>query len=367
MFFHQLIVAATIASSMITPSVSPSRPRTARLSRGPAWTDFRSLAMSHEAQRSAKEMLEGKKRIAVVVLSNQQDAHDSPSDVSVFGTLVREGMRFSDQLVLVDTSTTDRLFADAGTVDAARSVAEEHHIDLIVCCQLRTPSEIEMVLVKDDSQLEPTVISLDDANQSVIAAAMKARTHVMTTFDALPTKHQDAIDLAPNGSLAAVKLWFHGTRLLRSVVTIQDPAKRKEICQAILSTADQALADSPNFIEAYLLKASCFDELGDEERLNQTLLDAYSKRNPKRDSPFTILELEGDYARFVDQDLLAAMETYDKILTQNPTDLTALWSLIDVALSSGTDKETVAMASELAALLVASHPDSNVARAIQTQ
>ncbi len=364
MLFHQLLVAATIASTMITPSVSPSRPRTARLSRGPAWTDFRSLAMSEDAKANAQEMLAGKKRIAVVVLSASQDPS---SAVSVFGTLVREGMRFSEQLVLVDTTTTDRLFADADTVDAARSVAKKHHIDLIVCCQRRTPAEIEMVLVKDDSPLEPTVISLDDTNKSVIGAAMKSRTHVMKTFDALPTAHQDAIELAPNGSLAAVKLWCRGTQQLRSVVTIQDPTKRKKICQAILSTADQALAESPNFIEAYLLKASCFDELGDEERLNQTLRDAYSKRNPKRDSPLTILELEGDYARFVDQDLLAAMEAYDKILTQNPTDLTALWSLIDVALSSDTDKETIAMASEWAARLVASHPDSNVAEAIQTQ
>ncbi|GAA5509581.1 hypothetical protein [Novipirellula caenicola] len=364
MFFHQLLIAAMIASTMITPSVSPSRPRTARLSRGPVWTDFRSLAMSEEAQRSAKEILDDKKRIAVVVLASSQDPS---SDVSVFVTLVREGMRFSEQLVLVDTHTTDRLFADCTTVDAARSVAKKHEIELLVCCQSREPSAIEMVLVQNDAAADPTVVSIDDTDDAVISAAMKTRTKVMNTFNALPAKNRNAIESAPNASLTAIKQWASAAEQLRNVVTIQDAAKRKEICQDILSTTDQAIADSPGFLEAYLLKASCYDELGDEQRLKQTLSDAYAKRDPRRDSPLTIDELTGDYARFVRSDLLTARESYLAILDQNPTDLTALWSLIDILLSDDTDKESLANTSELAALLVTSHPDSNIATAIQTQ
>ncbi|WP_144057657.1 hypothetical protein, partial [Novipirellula maiorica] len=235
MLFHQLLVAATIASTMITPSVSPSRPRTARLSRGPAWTDFRSLATSEEAKNLAKESLEGKKRIAVVAISESQNTQDSPSDLSVFATLVREGMRFSDQLVLVDTATTDRLFADANTVDAARSVAEQHNIDLIVCCQWRSPSEIKLVLSKDDSPLETKVISLPDADSSIIAAAISARTDVMKSFDAFPDNLRNAIELAPNGSLSSIKLWCRGTQQLRRVVTIEDPEQRKRNLPSNLS------------------------------------------------------------------------------------------------------------------------------------
>ncbi|GAA4460798.1 hypothetical protein [Novipirellula rosea] len=364
MFFHQLMIAATIASTMITPSVSPSRPRTARLSRGPVWTDFRSLAMSEEAKTNAQMLLAGKKRIAVVVLAASQDPS---SDVGVFGTLVREGMRFSEQLVLVDTHTTDRLFADCTTVVEARSVAKKHEIELLVFCQSREPSAIEMVLVQDDAAAEPTVVSLDDAANAVITAAMKTRTKVMNTFDALPEKNRNAIESAPNASIAAIKQWTRAAEQLRNVVTIQDAAKRKEICKAILAAADHAIADSPGFLEAYLLKASCYDELGDEERLKQTLSDAYAKRDPKRDSPLTIDELAGDHARFVRSDPITAMDSYLAILDQNPTDLTALWSLIDILLSGDTDKESLAEASELAALLVTSHPDSNVAIAIQTQ
>ena len=224
-----------------------------------------------------------------------------------------------------------------------------------------------MVLVEDDSALEPTVLSFDDTANAIITEAMKTRTNVMKTFDALPEKSRDVVESAPNASIAAVKLWASGTQQLRNVATIQDPAKRKEVCKKILSTADQALADSPGFLEAYLLKASCFDELGDDERLKQTLSDAYAKRDPKRDSPLTIDELAGDYARFVRSDPATAIDSYLAILDQNPTDLTALWSLIDILLSGDTDKETLTEASALAARLVASHPDSNVAEAIQTQ
>ncbi|EMI17549.1 hypothetical protein RMSM_05528 [Rhodopirellula maiorica SM1] len=77
--------------------------------------------------------------------------------------------------------------------------------------------------------------------------------------------------------------------------------------------------------------------------------------------------MAGDCARFVRSDRTTAIESYSAILDLNPTDLTAMWSLIDTLLSGDTDQETLAEASELAARLVASHPDSNVARAIQTQ
>ena len=76
------------------------------------------------------------------------------------------------------------------------------------------------------------------------------------------------------------------------------------------------------------------------------------------------MELKGDYARFVLNDEDEQYARYVEILEIDPTNLTGLWTMIDILLTSpnaAKDKQTLEFAAGYAAKLIAFHPNSAVA------
>lgn len=355
MSFHSLFVFWAIASTAITPSVSPSRPRTARLSRSPVWTDFRSLAVDAEAKKSAEDLLQGKVRVAVVALP----AKDGSPAGAVVASLVRNGYEFSAHHIVVDGLTTKHIFAAIADVDSAKQTAAAHHIDELVLCHVSQGNlAVQSISLKDDTAKQLVPVGLSESEQALEAAVSQLYVQLV---------ENTPVSLESIGPLRAMIQLQDARDKLHDSANVDDADRRKATCTEVIGLTEAVIASSPSLLEARLLRASCYDELGDDERVKQTLQDAYAIRDPNKHSRLTLLELEGDYARFVKNDVPAAMDAYLAMLEINPSNLTGLWSLIDVLVSGEVDKPTLEEAASLAARLVVSHPDSSVAQAIAEQ
>ena len=365
MFFHSLLLFVAVASTAVTPSISRTRPRTARLSRGPAWTDFRSLAVGSDAKVEAEEFAKSKIRAAVVTVAT---GDEKKSDVDAVAFLMRQGFGLSQETILVDASTTDRWFADAADADAIARIAAEKNLQLLVTCQSNKDNVILKLLKLTDGGTQVMKEAMLPNNDSqIIDSTLKLRAGWVPSLGKV--KSQAFLGRKSNNSIETLTGLSKASQLLRNAANIDDTTERKAICDSVLHQIDSVISADPNLLEAYLVKASCLDELGEEQQLKLTLAKAFSLRNPSVHSPLTVAELEGDYARFVQSDPVAAMEAYGEILAINESNLVGLWSLIDLLLSDSeeADDETLAEAATLAARLVQCHPGSSVAEAIVKQ
>lgn len=142
-----------------------------------------------------------------------------------------------------------------------------------------------------------------------------------------------------------------------------DPA----LCLRALNDSEAALKTDPRYLQAFLLKASCLLRLGETERLENCLTQAYDIRVPDtRIDILTRLEVDGDHAALVKRDFATAVTLYEKMLEIDPGHLHALWML--TALHAGEYQPTpwpgssLEKAGDYAARLIVAHPESAVAR-----
>jgi len=367
--FQSLVVIAAILAGAVLPT--PNRPRTERLSRGPAWTSLRNLAIDQPAIVAAKQLRSESKRIAVVcVNAAEQPAVDAMAD------LIRSGLMLGKNVIVTDMATSERLFSAASETPAIREIALANDIDIVIRVRVDVSDEsyvakLEIVAKQDEASLMLKPISLTNLDAAVLDAAVIARKSLLQKLEAVPELHGDQLDRLPQATMKSMLGFLSAKRMVMSVIATEQKQSRESLCRDALIKVDAVLAASPDFLEAYLLKASCQDELDQTLELKQTLTTAYQKSDPNRQSQLTLLELKGDYARFVLSDASAALEAYLELLNTDPTNLTGLWGMIDILLAgdgaSEPDESTIREAAEIAALLIASHPQSGVALAIAAQ
>jgi TolB-like protein len=137
-----------------------------------------------------------------------------------------------------------------------------------------------------------------------------------------------------------------------------------------LNDSEAAIKTDPRYLQAFLLKASCLLRMGETERLENCLTQAYDIRVPDtRIDLLTRLEVDGDHAALVKRDFATAVELYQKMLEIDPGHLHALWML--TALYAGEFQPTpwpgcsLEKAGDHAARLIVAHPGSAAARLLR--
>lgn len=353
-------------TAWIVPSVSDERPRTKQQSRGtPVWTDLSQLTKKNLA-REANAVEPSQFRSLAVVAAATEDQSSNPA---LLAAALARGAAFYDDLIALDSATSYRLFSQCKSQEEAVRRAQAEKINLIVWCQATTSGK----------ELSAQVIDCatgKDAGKSFTVSTTepwlaKAFALEQPLFQQLSAHSKVAPELRHRPvteDAAAFANYLKAERQLLSVLDAPSAELRKVAGENSLATVSDSLERDPNFLEAYLLKASCQDELGQSTAMQQTLRDAMARKNPARHNPLTVAELEGDYAHFCTSDLEAAMASYNHILEISPSDLRALWSLVDIYLTGdGASKplpEDINEASNYAVSILRFHPHSAIAQAL---
>jgi TolB-like protein len=139
------------------------------------------------------------------------------------------------------------------------------------------------------------------------------------------------------------------------------------LCARALKDSEAAMKADPRYLRAALLQAGCLLRLGEAERLESCLTNAYNLRIPEsRIDVLTRLELDGDRAVFVKRDFESAAVQYQKMLEIDPGHLHALWMLTALHAgeygSSRWPDYSLEKAGGYAARLIVAHPGSAAAR-----
>ena len=364
-FLKPLIVAALALLACIVPTVSTERPRTKQQSRGtPVWTDLSKLALKEAGSEGVQETKAGTRSIACVAKAS----NERTTDADVFAQMLAACAAHHPQLVVVDALATQSLFRDCRSATDAAEVCRNHEIDVAVWCESNGSSIKANLLTAaaDGKDMPPLAL---DLNGDWVASLAEQRRQMLERLGLALPAEQNVMSKVATKDVAAFRKFVEASRTLYKAIGLNDPTKRKDLCASAIELASEATALDADFIEAYLLKASCQDELGQSEAVKQTLRDAAARKNPQRHDALTLQELEGDFAHFCSGDVEAAVAHYQGILDINPSDLRALWALVDIYLTGDglnkPTKEDISEASELAAMIVVLHPHSSIAKAIR--
>ncbi len=138
-----------------------------------------------------------------------------------------------------------------------------------------------------------------------------------------------------------------------------------------LEHAKAAIRADRNYVPAHMLRATCLFNLNKSTELKDCLESALGKNEPSRVDMLSSLELEGDYLTFHDGKYDEAAEKYLKILSFDPGNLHALWSLTGLYSGDYGAKDFAAkpkasdQAGKFAAQIVFAHPHSSAAQLFQ--
>ena len=179
MLFHKTgIVLAFVAIASVLPS--SNKPRTKRISRGPAWTDFRKLAVDPAKIEAAKHDAIVRTRIAVV--AKQTGQANEPSNADVAAELIRSGLRYSNGLIVMDAATTETLF-NANQDQKIRDCLQAGHVGVIVLISVNAEPKktLSVEFIRKDphpsTTLEPIQLGAED--DALIDASIQSRTTVL--------------------------------------------------------------------------------------------------------------------------------------------------------------------------------------------
>ena len=350
----------------ILPPVNPKRPDTARLSRGPVWTSFQSLKLNANEVKEAREQASKRQRIAVV----PHEVDGNQGEVTAYAMLLASELSYHPKLLVTDFMTSRQIFADCKTSEACALAAAKFEIDKVVWCS------------KDGNVLQAKIVSRSNASAVMSLADVSLETAWLAS---VPQRRIELLDLLgldsrsraqqvqslPSASAAALVGLARANVETAALAVLTDSEAQKAGCQKALAILQDAIKNDPNLIEAYILKASCQDELGLVADVQKTLRDAFSRRNAAKIDPLANLELQADYSRFCLNNMEAALEHYSSMAELDPANLRANWGIVDIILTgNGTTKpgvEDLGEAAKFAAILLSYHPQSGVAQAIRNQ
>jgi len=359
----KLLVCAIV---LILPPVNPKRPDTSRLSRGPVWTSFQSLKL--DAAQVAKATVDARQRKRIAIVA--QDADGKQNEPLVYAMLLASELSYHSKLLVTDFMTSRQIFAECTTVESCALAAAKYEIDKVVWCSKQ--GSVLKANILDRSSPDASLV-LEDINteKSWLADVPQRRSELLDKLGLNSRSRTQQVQSLPSQNIVALTGLARANIEAAALAVLSDVEAQKAGCNRAIAVLDEAIKNDPNLIEAYILKASCQDELGLEGNVKQTLRDAFSKRNAVKLDPLANLELEADYSRFCLNDIDAALERYSKMAEMDSSNLKANWGLVDIILtgngSTRPGQEDMSEAAKLAAILVSHHPQSGVAQAIQAQ
>lgn len=348
------------------PPVNPKRPDTARLSRGPVWTSFQALKLNATQLAEATAEASKRKRIAVV----PHDTNGKQGEVLVYAMLLASELSYQPKLLVTDFMTSRQIFAECRTPEACALAAAEYKIDKVVWCSKEGNAlQAKIVDISNRSGFASLAdVSLDD---SWLESVPQRRTELLDRLGLDSQSRKQQVQLLPSRNIAALTGLAKANIETAALAVLTDNEGQMAGCRRALSVVEEAIKNDPNLIEAYILKASCQDELGLVADVQKTLRDAFSRRNTSKLDPLANLELEADYSRFCLNNMDAALERYSSMTEIDSANLRANWGIVDIILTgNGTTRpgtEDLSEAAKFAAILVSHHPQSGVAQAIHSQ
>ncbi|MDZ4848683.1 MAG: hypothetical protein SGI77_05270 [Pirellulaceae bacterium] len=358
-----LLLLAVLIHSVL-PSVTPERSRTSRLSRGASGEQFKKLVVSKELVENSKKSIAGRQRLAVCAAKDP--------DCQAISVMFNAALPYAQNFLLADATTVatfikaEEIVANV-TVSQVSQWAKQLSVDWLVVCRTRESGEriVELYQCRDQT------CALKETNAvatSSIEAMQKTCEAVSKYLKADFGPHAAKLPWMPVHSKEALIEIAQGYQLILGSVGVEDESQRQAIAQEGLRLSESALTKDPACIQAILLQASCHDILGQADALKETLKKGFMVRKPENPDRLAMLEFEGDYARYVQNNREGAAAKYMEMLEIDPNHLRAHWSLIETALDEpvvAVDAETLKFVAEHAAAIVAAHPGSPIATILE--
>ena len=357
----KLLVCASFV--LMLPPVNPKRPDTARLSRGPVWTSFQALKLNDSQLSEATAAAGKRKRIAIV----PYETNHKQGEVLAYAMLLGNELSYHPKLLVTDFMTSCQIFAECQTPEACALMAAKYEIDKVVWCS-KEGNALKTTIV--DRSNRSATVSLADLSlaPSWLESVPQRRSELLDRLGLDSLSRSEQVQSLPSRNVAALMGLARANLETAALAVVTDNEEQKAGCQRALAVLEEAINNDPNLIEAYILKASCQDELGLVADVQKTLRDAFSRRNTSKLDPLANLELEADYSRFCLNNMDAALERYSSMTEIDSANLRANWGIVDIILTgNGTTRpgtEDLSEAAKFAAILVSHHPQSGVAQAI---
>ena len=355
-----LLLWAAIAITSVLPPIIEPRSRVSRLSRGASGDQFKKLAVSKELLEQAQQAIKGRQRIAVF------SADDS--DSRVVALMLNSALPYAKNFLLADPSTVAviaHVDATAKNAEIANNAkwAEQLALDWLAVCRPKESGDrvVEVFQInKQGAVLTETIVVSTVSVDEIQKACQKVFGLLKADFG----KYSNELKKLPTTKKDALLEVVQGYQLILASVGVQDDDQRNGIAEEGLRLSQSALAKEPSLLQAILLQASCLDILKKPDALKAALEKGFKVRNLKNTDRLTMLEFEGDYARYVKKDREQATTSYSEMLEIDPNHLRAHWSLIETALDEpvgNVDNETLQFAVEHLVAILAAHPGSPLA------
>ena len=365
------LLAAFCASALaIIPTVNRDRDRdrdpSSRTNRGDE-TSIRNVRITPEALALARETYQGLGRIAVLPITVASG--DPGAELAALGcteAMTADLHYVSGSLVL-------------GRAEVLRARREhDSAVEIGRALGLRYLVTGTLTRIEGDDRLAAEVIEVGMPGTAAKAVATRPIGQVFDLSDAVlldllgqlgatpPSGRLSEMVKVPTVSDTARALCDDGFAQLDRVSGV-NRGDEPRLCARALKSSEAALKSDPRYLRASLLQAGCLLRLGETERLESSLTDAYNLHLPaEKVDTMTRLEIDGDYSAFAKHDFEAAAVQYRKMLDIDPGHLHALWML--AALHAGEYEPSrwsgvsLEKASEYAARLIVAHPESAAAR-----
>jgi tetratricopeptide (TPR) repeat protein len=352
------------------------RPQAIRPLRSAAARRLSDIEIAPTVHSDAVKVYSNSKRLAVLPFVNTESNATIANDGIGFMEAMIADMRYvSEFLVLDGSEVLARVRANpAASMPVDLESAARLGQQLGVRCVIKGSFTVEA----DKIRLSAQAIDCSSPDFRVLASCQAVRPFaqicslsdevlqdLLKQMDSLPgpAKLQE-MSRVPTTNFQARTECDSGFALLAQAAASEATEARK-LSEQALQHAEAAVNADPNYVQAYILEASCLWNLERAADLEACLRAARIKSDPAIVDELTRLELEGDYAMFVERDFDKAIENYKRMLDIDAAHSRALLSLAGLyagdfgAADAGIHDSD--RAAEYAARLNAAHPGSSMA------
>jgi TolB-like protein len=360
----QLLTLVMVVSLAILPISRPKHPRISAVSRGPEKLKVTSLDSYPAALAEAKKRSSQHKRVVVLPFAVQGEDSRFLSE-SLQLELIRDLQHVADVSV-VDAFTYRHLNPTASAPDA-RQVAQSFAADIVITgtVQVNEGKLVAETRATPTGQAsKPIVITVESNANDFFEVTNQITSGLLAEWKLTPTEAQKKSILAVPTSKDTAR--EHCDRAILTLIEWNVSGAGtdgQELLRRAADDAEAAIKADPNYLRAYLAAASAAESLENNPDRTRFLRAGRNRVRPKTSADQrAALELEADYALFVQSDRVAAREKYAQILQLCPNDSLALWRAIEL-IGEQTEGQSLSAkdyesAARYAARLQVTHPHS---------
>jgi TolB-like protein len=362
----QVLMLATVVSLAILPISRPKHPRTSVVSRGPEELRVTTLEAYPAALAEAKQRSVGQRRVVVLpfVAKGDDSRLLSPSFQM---ELIRDLQHLSD-VITVDLFTFRHAFpAGAAGAHDARRAAKSVAAEIVVSGTVEVTGD-QLVTTVHSSAVEqpakPVVITVRSTPADFFDVSNQITSGLLAEWKISPSDAQKQSMFASPTAVDAARM--HCDRAIMTLIEwntndAQSDAQGK--LEEAAQDAEAAIKADPNYLRAYLAAASIAEARQSDTQRNRFLRAGRNRIRPATSlEQRTVLELQADYALFVQNDRIAARQKYAEILKLCPNDALALWRGVELIGEQNEGQSLSAddyqQAARYAARLQSTHPHS---------